>query len=317
MAEPSVVFQLKGKRVWIAGHAGMVGSALTRRLAGEGCQLLAIERRQLDLRDQAATHRWLADNRPEAVIISAATVGGILANDSRPAEFLYDNLAIAANIIHAAAELKVEKLMFLGAACIYPRLAPQPISEDSLLQGAPEPTNEWYTVAKIAGVKLCQSFRQQYGCDFISAIPANLYGPDDHFDELSSHVIPSLLMRADQAKKAGAPEFIVWGSGKPIREFMYVDDCAEALVFLMKTYSDARPINIGTGQEISTGELAREVCEVVGFAGQLMFDRTKPDGAPRKALDSSRIRNMGWQPKVGLRAGLEQTYRWYLQHAAK
>jgi GDP-L-fucose synthase len=317
MAEPSVVFPLKRKRVWIAGHSGMVGSALTRRLAGEGCQLLTVDRRQLDLRDQAATHRWLADNRPEAVIISAATVGGILANDSRPAEFLYDNLAIAANIIHAAAEQKVGKLMFLGAACIYPRLAPQPISEDSLLQGAPEPTNEWYTVAKIAGVKLCQSFRQQYGCDFISAIPANLYGPDDHFDELSSHVIPSLLMRADQAKKTRAPEFIVWGSGKPIREFMYVDDCAEALVFLMKTYSDARPINIGTGQEISTGELAGEVCAVVGFTGRLTFDQTKPDGAPRKALDSSRIRNMGWQPKVGLRAGLEQTYRWYLQHAPK
>ena len=317
MAEPSPHYQLSGKRVWIAGHRGMVGSALTRRLAGEGCKLLTIDRHQLDLRDQAATRRWLADNRPEAIFISAATVGGILANDSRPAEFLYDNLAIAANIIHAAAELKVGKLMFLGAACIYPRLAPQPISEDSLLQGAPEPTNEWYTVAKIAGVKLCQSFRKQYGCDFICVVPANLYGPDDHFDELSSHVIPSLLMRADQAKRENAAEFIVWGSGKPIREFMYVDDCADALVFLMKTYSDARPINIGTGQEISTGELAREVCEVVGFTGRLAFDQTKPDGAPRKALDSSRIRKMGWQPKVGLRSGLEQTYRWYLQHAAK
>jgi GDP-L-fucose synthase len=317
MAEPSAVFQLNGKRVWIAGHRGMVGSALTRRLAGEGCQLVTVDRRALDLRDQAATHRWLAANRPDAIIISAATVGGILANDSRPAEFLYDNLAIAANIIHAAAELKVGKLMFLGAACIYPRLAPQPISEDALLQGAPEPTNEWYTVAKIAGVKLCQSFRKQYGCDFICVVPANLYGPDDHFDELSSHVIPSLLTRADQAKRENAAEFIVWGSGKPIREFMYVDDCADALVFLMKTYSDARPINIGTGQEISTGELAREVCEVVGFTGRLAFDQTKPDGAPRKALDSSRIRKMGWQPKVGLRSGLEQTYRWYLQHAAK
>jgi len=317
MAEPSPHYQLSSKRVWIAGHRGMVGSALTRRLVGEGCKLLTVERHQLDLRDQAATRRWLADNRPEAIFISAATVGGILANDSRPAEFLYDNLAIAANIIHAAAELKVGKLMFLGAACIYPRLAPQPISEDSLLQGAPEPTNEWYTVAKIAGVKLCQSFRKQYGCDFISVVPSNLYGPEDHFDELSSHVIPSLLMRADQAKRENAAEFIVWGSGKPIREFMYVDDCADALVFLMKTYSDARPINIGTGQEISTGELAREVCEVVGFAGRLAFDQTKPDGAPRKALDSSRIRKMGWQPKVGLRSGLEQTYRWYLQHAAK
>jgi len=317
MAEPSPHYQLSSKRVWIAGHRGMVGSALTRRLAGEGCKLLTVDRHQLDLRDQAATRRWLADNRPDAIFISAATVGGILANDSRPAEFLYDNLAIAANVIHAAAELKAQKLMFLGAACIYPRLAPQPISEDSLLQGAPEPTNEWYTVAKIAGVKLCQSFRKQYGCDFISVVPANLYGPEDHFDELSSHVIPSLLMRADQAKRENAAEFIVWGSGKPIREFMYVDDCADALVFLMKTYSDARPINIGTGQEISTGELAREVCEVVGFAGRLAFDQTKPDGAPRKALDSSRIRKMGWQPKVGLRSGLEQTYRWYLQHAAK
>ena len=314
MAMPAPIYQLKGKRVWIAGHGGMVGSALTRRLAKEGCELLAVDRRQLDRRDPAATRRWLADNRPDAIVISAATVGGILANDSRPAEFLYDNLAIAGNIIHAAAELKVEKLMFLGAACIYPRLAPQPISEDSLLQGAPEPTNEWYTVAKIAGVKLCQAHRKQYGCDFISAIPANLYGPGDHFDALTSHVIPSLLMRADEAKTTRAGELSVWGTGSPIREFMYVDDCADALAFLMKTYSDARPINIGTGEEISIGDLAREVCAAVGFAGRLAFDRTKPDGAPRKALDSSRLRKMGWQPKVGLRAGLEQTYRWYLEN---
>ena len=308
------MFQLKGKRVWIAGHGGMVGSALTRRLASEGCELLAVGRRQLDLRDQSATRQWLADNRPDAIVISAATVGGILANDSRPAEFLYDNLAIAGNIIHAAAELKVDKLMFLGAACIYPRLASQPISEDSLLQGAPEPTNEWYTVAKIAGVKLCQAHRKQYGCDFISAIPANLYGPGDHFDALTSHVIPSLLMRADEAKKVHGKELSIWGTGSPIREFMYVDDCADALVFLMKTYSDAQPINIGTGEEISIGDLAREVCAVVGFSGQLTFDRTKPDGAPRKALDSSRIRKMGWQPKVALRDGLEKTYRWYLEN---
>jgi GDP-L-fucose synthase len=314
MTERLASYDLIGKRVWIAGHGGMVGSALTRRLASEGCQLLTIGRRELDLRDQSATRQWLADRRPEAILISAATVGGILANDSRPAEFLYDNLAIAANIIHAAAQLKVQKLMFLGAACIYPRLAPQPISEDSLLQGAPEPTNEWYTVAKIAGVKLCQAYRKQFACDFISAVPANLYGPDDHFDPLTSHVIPSLLMRADEAKKSRAAEFSVWGTGKPIREFMYVDDCADALVFLMKTYSDARPINIGTGQEISTGELAREVSEVVGFTGRLTFDHTKPDGAPRKALDSARIRKIGWRPKVALRAGLERTYRWYLQN---
>ena len=208
----------------------------------------------------------------------------ILANDSRPAEFLYDNLAIAGNIIHAAAELKVEKLMFLGAACIYPRLAPQPISENSLLQGAPEPTNEWYTIAKIAGVKLCQAHRKQYGCDFISAVPANLYGPGDHFDALTSHVIPSLLMRADEAKKARATELSIWGTGSPIREFMYVDDCAEALVFLMKTYSDAQPINIGTGEEISIGNLAREICAVVGFSGQLSFDHTKPTARHAKRL---------------------------------
>jgi GDP-L-fucose synthase len=305
-------YQLNGKRVWVAGHGGMVGSALTRRLESEGCELITVDRHQLDLRDQQATRRWLTDNKPEAIFVSAATVGGILANDSRPAEFLYDNLAIAANIIHAAAEQRVQKLIFLGAACIYPRLAPQPISEDSLLQGPPEPTNEWYTVAKIAGVKLCQAFRKQHGCDFISAVPANLYGPDDHFDEVSSHVIPSLLTKADKAKKEGTPEFVVWGSGKPIREFMYVDDCADGLVFLMKNYSDASPINVGIGEEISTGDLAREVCEVVGYRGQLTFDRTRPDGTPRKALDSSRIHTLGWRARVRLREGLEQTYRWYL-----
>ncbi len=310
-----MTFSLAGKRVWVAGHAGMVGQALLRRLAREDCVLLTVARAELDLRDQRATRDWVEAQQPDAIFIAAATVGGILANDTRPAEFLYDNLAIAANVIHAAAETKIGKLMFIGAACIYPRLAPQPISEDALLQGAPEPTNEWYTVAKIAGTKLCQAFRKQHGCDFISAIPANLYGPGDHFDSAASHVVPALMLRADAAKRSGAAELPVWGSGKPLREFMHVDDCADALVFLMKTYSELAPINVGSGAEISIGDLAREICAVVGYSGPLVFDPAKPDGAPRKALDSSRILALGWRPRVSLRPGLEDTYNWYCRHA--
>jgi GDP-L-fucose synthase len=309
-----MVFQLEGRRVWVAGHNGMVGSALVRRLKSERCEILTIDRKTLDLRRQAEVEDWIAANRPDAVFIAAATVGGIAANASRPAEFLYDNLSIAANIIQAAARSKVSKLMFLGAACVYPRLAPQPMSEDSLLEGPPEPTNEWYTVAKIAGIKLCQAVRKQYGCDFISVVPANLYGPGDNFDPQAGHVVPGLLMRADEAKRLRAPGLAIWGTGKALREFMHVDDCADALVFLMRNYSDARLINVGTGQEVSIGELAASICEVVGYAGRLVFDTDKPDGMPRKLLDSARMLQLGWRPRNTLARGLEETYRWFLEH---
>lgn len=314
-ASNPVTFSLAGRRVWVAGHNGMVGSALLRRLQREDCTLLTVERKALDLRRQADVEAWIAANRPDVVFIAAATVGGIHANASRPAEFLYDNLAIGANIIQGAAGAGVKKLMFLGAACLYPRLAPQPMTEDSLLQGPPEPTNEWYTVAKIAGVKLCQSYRRQYGCDFISVVPANLYGPGDRFDQQSGHVVPGLIMRAHEARASGAGELSIWGTGKALREFMHVDDCADALVFLMKSYSDERLINVGTGQEVSIGELARNVSDVVGFTGELAFDTTKPDGMPRKLLDSSRILGMGWRSRISLDDGLRGTYRWYLKDA--
>jgi GDP-L-fucose synthase len=307
-----MAFQLKGKRIWVAGHRGLVGSALVRRLASEQCELLTVDRSALDLRRQGEVEAWVAAKRPDAVFITAATVGGISANATRPAEFLYDNLAIATNIINAAAMAKVSKLMFLGAACVYPRLAPQPMSEASLLEGPPEPTNEWYTVAKIAGIKLCQAMRGQYGCDFISVVPANLYGPGDNFDPAAGHVIPGLLMRADEAKRRDAPDLSIWGTGKPRREFMHVDDCADALVFLMRNYSDAGLINVGTGDEISIGELAEKVCEVVGYTGKLVFDTTKPDGMPRKLLDSSRILRLGWRAAIPLEQGLAKTYSWFL-----
>jgi GDP-L-fucose synthase len=308
-----LIFPLKNKRVWVAGHRGMVGSALVRRLEREQCTILTVDRITLDLRRQNDVEAWFAKHRPDAVFVAAALVGGIHANASLPAEFLYDNLAIASNIIHGAAESGVSKLMFLGAACLYPRLAPQPMSEDSLWQGPPEPTNEWYTVAKIAGVKLCQAQRQQHGRDFISVVPANLYGPGDRFDAEAGHVVAGLLMRAHEAKLTNAPELSIWGSGKALREFMHVDDCADALAFLMQTYSDARLINVGTGQELSIGELARKVCGAVGYSGRLVFDSSKPDGMPRKLLDSSRILAMGWRPQIALDDGLAQTYRWFLE----
>jgi GDP-L-fucose synthase len=307
-----MAFQLEGKRIWVAGHRGLVGSALVRRLKSEQCELLMVGREFLDLRRQDAVEAWVAANRPDAIFVAAATVGGILANASRPAEFLYDNLAIGANVIHAAAQAKVSKLMYLGAACVYPRLAPQPMSEESLLEGAPEPTNEWYTVAKIAGIKLCQALRKQYGCDFISIVPANVYGPGDNFDPAAGHVVPALLMRTDEAKRQQAPELSIWGTGKPRREFLHVDDCADALVFLMKNYSDSRVINVGTGQEVTTGELASKICEVIGYTGRLIFDTTKPDGMPRKLLDSSRVLQLGLRPRILLEQGLNQTYRWFL-----
>jgi GDP-L-fucose synthase len=312
--EPAGQFDLAGKRIWVAGHHGMVGSALVRRLERESCTVLTVRRDTVDLRRQAEVEAWLAANRPDAIFIAAATVGGILANSTRPADFLYDNLLIAANIIHGAFKADVAKLMFLGAACLYPRLAPQPMSEDALLEGPPEPTNEWYTVAKIAGAKLCQSYRRQYGCDFVTAVPANLYGPGDRFDAETGHVVPGLIKRAHEARLRGESELLIWGSGKVLREFMHVDDCADALVFLMKNYADSRLINVGTGQEVSIGELARKICNVVGYSGRLIFDTSKPDGMPRKLLNSSRILELGWRGHIALDEGLRQTYRWFLDH---
>jgi GDP-L-fucose synthase len=309
---------LAGKRVWVAGHAGMVGSAIVRRLASESCEILTTSRAELDLRHQAGVDAWMSCRQPHVVVIAAATVGGILANDTRPAEFIADNIMIAANIIHRAKLCGVEKLLFLGSSCIYPRLAPQPIPESALLSGPLEPTNQWYAVAKIAGIKMCQAYRRQYGCDFISVMPTNLYGTGDNFDPVSSHVLPSLLFKAHRAKYKRHHEIVVWGSGTPRREFMYVDDLAGALVHLLKTYSDEEPVNVGVGYDIEIRELARMIMSVVGVDAQIRFDRSKPDGTPRKLMDSSRLFATGWRPETSLEDGLKKVYAWYLgTHGAR
>ncbi|MCH8237508.1 MAG: GDP-L-fucose synthase [Proteobacteria bacterium] len=307
---------MKGKKVWVNGHRGMVGQALVRRLGAEDCHILKTTSEELDLRRQADVEAWMEANKPEAVFLCAATVGGILANDTRPAEFIYDNLAIEANVIHAARTIRVGKLLFLGAACMYPSLAPQPMAEESLLSGPVEETNQWYAIAKIAGLKMCQAYRAQYGCDFIAAIPANLYGPGDNFDLQAGHVIGALMRKAHEAKRAGEAAFEVWGSGRPKREFMYVDDLAGALVFLMTRYSDPAPINVGTGEELSIRELAEAVARAVGFAGELSFDAGKPDGMERKRLDNARMDGLGWTPNVSLAEGLARTYEWFLENVA-
>ena len=316
MPPESTPYPLANKRVWVAGHRGMVGSALLRRLAGEPCTTITATRDEVDLRRQAAVEEWMAAEKPDAVLLSAATVGGILANDTRPAEFIYDNLAIQTNIMHAAWRTGVEKLLFLGSACIYPKHAPQPMSEDLLLTGPLEPTNEWYAVAKIAGIKMCQAYRRQYGCDFISAQPINLYGPGDNFDLTSSHVIPALMVKAHRAKLAGAPAIEVWGTGTPRREFLHVDDLADALVFLLERYSGELHLNIGTGEELTIRHLAETVARAVGFTGDLVFDPAKPDGTPRKLLDVSRLQSLGWTATTGLEEGLRSTYAWYLDNVA-
>ena len=309
-------FDLQGKRIFVAGHRGMVGSAVLRRLALEDCTILTVDRTDLDLRRQLEVEQWMQQNRPDGVFVCAATVGGILANASYPVDFLYDNLMIEANLIRAAHDAGVAKLVFLGSSCIYPKFAPQPISEDMLLTSALEPTNEWYAVAKIAGVKLCQAYCRQHGADFISAIPTSLYGPEDHFDLATSHVIPALMRKAHEAKLADALAVEVWGSGRPMREFLYVDDLADALVFLMRHYSDARPINVGAGSDISIAELAQQICRTVGFKGDLRFDPSKPDGTPRKLLDSSALTTLGWQASTSLEAGLRASYDWFLRNVA-
>nr|WP_269750915.1 GDP-L-fucose synthase [Mesorhizobium comanense] len=310
-------FDLKGSRVFVAGHGGMVGSAVVRRLATEDCEILTAPREALDLRDQEGVRRWMADRRPDVVVIAAARVGGILANDRFPVDFLNDNLTLQTNIIDSAFRSDVRKLLFLGSSCIYPKLAPQPIREDALLTGPLEPTNEWYAIAKIAGLKLCQAYRRQHGVDYISAMPANLYGPGDNFDLDASHVIPALMRKAHALKGSGGKALDVWGSGKPLREFLYVDDAADALVFLLKNYSGDSHINVGTGQDISIADLAGAVVSVVGGDARITFDPTKPDGAPRKLMDVSRLFATGWRPRYALRSGLERTYEWFLRHLEK
>ncbi len=290
----------------------MVGAALVRRLAAEDCDILTVDRAALDLRRQEQVERWMARERPDAIFLAAAKVGGILANDTQPAAFLYDNLMIEANVIEAARQSGVSKLLFLGSSCIYPKLAPQPMTEDALLTGPLEPTNEAYAIAKIAGIKLAQTYRRQYGCDFISAMPTNLYGPEDNFDLQSSHVLPALIRKAHEAKRAGAKDLVIWGSGAPLREFLHVDDCADALVFLMKTYSGQTQVNVGSGEEVTIRALAEIIRRAVGFEGVIVTDPSKPDGAPRKLMSSDVLRAMGWSPKISLNDGVAATYRWFL-----
>jgi GDP-L-fucose synthase len=312
-----VLFPLAKRRVLVAGHGGMVGSALTRRLADMGCDVLTAGRGEVDLRRQEATEAWLGARRPDAVFVAAATVGGILANDTRPAEFLYDNLMIAGNLVEASRRAGVKKLLFLGSSCIYPRLAPQPMREEALLTGPLEPTNQWYAVAKIAGLKLCAAYRRQYGADFISAQPTNLYGPGDTYDLQASHVVPALMSKTHHAKVTGASQVEIWGTGTPKREFLHVDDLADALVFLMERYSDELQINVGWGEDVSIRELAELIAEVVGYTGGFSYATEKPDGTPRKLLDVSRLSAMGWRPRIALKDGLAGAYRWFVDNVAE
>lgn len=308
-----VPFELKGKRVFVAGHRGMVGSALVRRLVREDVEILTVPRGEVDLLDQAAVGRWFAMVRPQVVFHAAAKVGGIVANDTLRAEFIYENLLLAANVIHAAHVAGVEKLLFLGSSCIYPKLAPQPLREDSLLTGPLEPTNEPYAIAKIAGVKMVEAYRSQYGSDFISIMPTNLYGPGDNYHPEYSHVVAALIRRFHEAKDSGAPEVVVWGTGTPRREFLYVDDMADAAVHLMKTYSDGTLINVGTGEDITIAEFARVVADTVGYGGRIVFDPSKPDGTPRKLLDVSRLAALGWRARTPLAEGMKLAYQAFLE----
>lgn len=307
-------FSLARKRIFVAGHRGMVGSAIVRRLASEDCEILTVDRSRVDLTDQAAVRSWFAAERPDAVFLAAAKVGGILANDSYPSDFLYENLMIEANVIEAAHRTDVEKLLFLGSSCIYPKFADQPIVEEALLAGALEPTNEWYAVAKIAGIKLAQAYRRQHGRDFISAMPTNLYGPYDNFDLRSSHVLPALIRKAHQAKLDGVGAIEIWGTGAPRREFLHVDDLADACVFLMQRYSDDMHVNIGSGSDVTILELAGMIAQIVGFAGGIETDPSKPDGTPRKLMSAAKLQAMGWQPRIPLADGIRATYRWFLDN---
>ncbi len=312
-----MTYSLSGKRVWVAGHRGMVGSAIVRRLAGEECEVLTAPRDRVDLTRQAETEDWMAAARPQAIFLAAGRVGGIHANDSYPANFIYENLAIEANIIHAAHKIGAEKLLFLGSSCIYPRDAAQPMTESALLTGPLEPTNEWYAIAKIAGIKLCQAYRRQHRCDFISAMPTNLYGPGDNFHPQNSHVPAALLRRFHEAKRAGAAEVVVWGTGRPLREFMYVEDAADACVHLMRQYSGEDHVNVGTGSDVSIADFAGLVRATVGFEGKIAFDTSRPDGTPRKVMDVSALKALGWAAPTSLAAGLKQYYQWFLANIAE
>lgn len=306
------LFALKGKRVWVPGHKGMVGQALMRRLAGEGCEILTADHKTLDLRRQEPTEAWLDEAKPDAIFLAAARVGGIAANDSYPGTFLYDNLMIATNVMEAARKVGTEKLLFLGSSCIYPREAPQPIAEEALLTGPLEETNQWYAIAKIAGIKMAQAYRRQFGCDFVCVQPTNLYGPGDNFHSEHAHVPAALLRRFFEAKLKGAPSVAVWGTGNPRREFLYVDDLADACVFVMQHYSDELPLNVGTGEDLTIAEFAQLIASTVGFTGAIVFDPSRPDGSPQKLLDVSRLSHLGWKAKVPLREGLKKFYDAFL-----
>jgi len=316
MLQP-LLFDLRGKRVYVAGHNGMAGSAIVRRLAGESCEILTASRQSLDLTQQSDTERWLEQMRPDAVILAAGHVGGIFANDTFPADFITDNLAIGLNVIRGAYKTGVKKLLALGSSCIYPKLAAQPMSEDALLTGPLEPTNEWYAVAKIAAIKLCEAYRKQYGADFISAMPTNLYGRNDNYHPQNSHVPAALIRRFHEGKLAKAPTVTVWGTGKPRREFLCSDDLADACVFLIKHYSDLPFLNVGTGEDVTIADFASEVAGVVGYKGKITYDLSRPDGPPQKRLDISRIKNLGWSAKIRLRDGLAAAYADFLAGGGK
>ena len=309
-------FDLSGKRVWVAGHRGMTGAAIARRLASEHCEIVTAARSELDLLRQAEVHKWLAEQKIDAVFLAAATVGGIMANATRPAEFLYENLVIETNVIHAAKCAGVKKLLFLGSSCIYPRMAEQPMKEEALLTGALEPTNEWYAIAKIAGIKLCAAYRRQYGCDFVSVMPTNLYGPGDRYDAENGHVVAALIMKIHAARMANSPAVELWGSGTPKREFLFTEDLADACVFVMKNYSEELFLNVGTGREMTILELAESIARVAGWKGAFTFDRSKPDGMPRKVMDVSRLQGLGWSAQTPFDDGIRQAYDWYVAHVA-
>ena len=306
-------FSLSSKRIWVAGHNGMVGSAIVRHLQSMDCKIITVERKDLDLTRQKDVESWIQKNKPDAIFIAAAKVGGIVANNTLPAEFLYQNMMIEANVIQSAHECDVDRILFLGSSCIYPRMAQQPMRENALLTGPLEPTNECYAIAKIAGIMLCQSYRKQYGRHYISAQPTNLFGPHDNFHLEHSHVIPALIQKAHYAKVNNEKSLEVWGSGMPLREFLYVDDLADALIFIMERYDDYEHINVGTGIEVSIKELAQSIAAAVGFTGELTFDSSRPDGAPRKLLDSTKLLEMGWKPKTSLLNGIKLAYQWYLE----
>lgn len=308
------MYNLKGKKIYIAGHRGMVGSAVLRNLESEPCEIITATRDELDLTRQNQVEDFLLNNRPDAIVMAAAKVGGILANETYPVDFLYTNLMIEANITAAAHEADVERMLFLGSSCIYPKFAEQPIPEKALLSGSLEPTNEWYAIAKIAGIKLIEAYRKQYGRDYISAMPTNLYGPGDNFDLLSSHVLPALIRKAHEAKKTKASNITIWGTGKVRREFLHADDCASALVFLLKNYSGDQHINVGSGTDVTILELTQLICEIVGFEGEIIHDLSKPDGTPRKLMSSEKLSALGWKPSINLKSGIKTTYEWFLDN---